>query len=133
MTPDLTNTNLLCITQDDVIRIIKRIIKIDGLDAAREAFRHMNEFFSGEKGWAETTEAVYQLIADIRKEEKQQSRKEKLEDQRAGASHFYVLNKAISEAKNIDKAEIDKMGVEVNSPGNNIARIINIGDSKDNE
>jgi hypothetical protein len=88
MTPDLTNTNLLCITQDDVIRIIKRIIKIDGLDAAREAFRHMNEFFSGVKGWAETTEAVYQLIADIRKEEKQQSRKEKLEDQRAGASHF---------------------------------------------
>ena len=128
MTPDLTNTNLLCITQDDVIRIIKRINQIDGLDAAREAFRHMNEFFSGEKGWAETTEAVYQLIADIRKEEKQQSRKEKLEDQRAGASHFYVLNKAISEAKNIDKAEIDKMGVEVNSPGNNIARIIKIGE-----
>jgi len=128
MTPDLTNTNLLCITQDDVIRIIKRINKIDGLDAAREAFRHMNDFFSGVKGWAETTEAVYQLIADIRKEEKQQSRKEKLEDQRAGASHFYVLNKAISEAKNIDKAEIDKMGVEVNSPGNNIARIIKIGE-----
>ena len=88
----------------------------------------MNDLFSGVKGWAETTEVVYQLFANCRKEEKQQSRKEKLEDQRAGASNFYVLNKAISEAKNIETTEIDKMDVEVKSPGNNIARIIKIGE-----
>jgi hypothetical protein len=38
-----------------------------------------------------------------------------------------------NEARSIDKMEIGEMGVEVNSPGNNIARIINIGDSKDDE
>ena len=38
-----------------------------------------------------------------------------------------------SEAKAVGKAEVEQMDVEVKSPGNNIARIINLGDSKDNE
>jgi hypothetical protein len=36
-----------------------------------------------------------------------------------------------SEAKTIGTAEIKQMDVEVNSPGNNIARIIKIGDNED--
>ena len=129
-TPNSTNT--LCITKDDVIRVIKRIIDVDGLEAARAAFKQMNEFFSGVNGWAETTDAVYSLFANKRKEEKQQSREERLEEQRIGAPNIVVLTKATSDAKSIGNAEIDKMEVDVKSPGNTIARTIKI-DKKDDE
>ena len=59
MTTQTTNNNTLNITQIDVMRIIMRIINVDGLEAARAAFKQMNDFFSGMKGWAETTDAVY--------------------------------------------------------------------------
>lgn len=129
-TPNSTNT--LCITQDDVIRVIMRIIDVDGLEAARAAFKQMNEFFSGVNGWAETTDAVYSLFANKRKEEKQQSREERLEEQRIGAPNIVVLTKATSDAKSIGNTEIDKMEVDVKSPGNTIARTIKI-DKKDDE
>ena len=77
MTTQTTNNNTLNITQTDVMMIITRIIKVDGLEAARAAFKQMNDFFSGMKGWAETTDAVYDLFAEKRKEEKQQQREEK--------------------------------------------------------
>ena len=124
MTTGTPITSTLNITQDDVVRIVRRIIDVDGLEEARAAFRQMNEFFSGMEGWTETTDAVYDLLAEHREAEQQRLRKEKLEEQRAGAPLFVVLSQSISDAKSIGPAEIDKMDVEVNSPGNNIARII---------
>ena len=121
--------NTLNITQTDVMLIITRIIKVDGLEAARVAFKQMNDFFSGMKGWAETTDAVYDLFAEKRKEEKQQQREEKLEELRTAAPTISVT----SEAKAVGKAEVEHMDVDVKSPGNNIARIINIGDNKDED
>lgn len=124
MTTGTPITSTLNITQDDVVRIVRRIIDVDGLEEARAAFKQMNEFFSGMEGWTETTDAVYDLLAEHREAEQQRLRKEKLEEQRAGAPLFVVLSQSISDAKSIGPAEIDKMDVEVNSPGNNIARII---------
>ena len=133
MTIDTPNsTNTLCITQDDVIRIIRRIVKVDGLEAARAAFKQMNEFFSGIKGWAEVTEEVYDFFAEKRKEEKQRAREEKLEELRIAAPNIVVMSKATSDAKTIGNAEIDKMEVDVKSPGNTIARTIKL-DRKDDE
>ena len=134
MTTDTTiASSPLNITKDDVMGVIKRIIVVDGLDAARAAFKQMNEYFSGMKGWPETTEAVYPLFAEKREEEKQKLREEKLEEQRAGAPNILVQTNATSasEAKTIGTAEIKQMDVEVKSPGNNIARIIKIGDNED--
>ena len=135
MTTQTTNNNTLNITQTDVMLIITRIIKVDGLEAARVAFKQMNDFFSGMKGWAETTDAVYDLFAEKRKEEKQQQREEKLEELRTAAPNIHLQNNStsMSDAKNIRKVEVGQMDVDVKSPGNNIARIINIGDSKDDE
>ena len=127
-----TSNNTLNITQLDVMGVIERIIDVDGLEAARAAFKQMNEYFSGMIGWAETTKAVYDLFATKRKEEKLQEREEKLEEQRAAASHFVVVSQANNDAKNIGTAEIDEMKVDVNSPGNNIARVINLGTDKNN-
>ena len=129
MTIQTTNINTLNITQIDVMRIIMRIINVDGLEAARAAFKQMNDFFSGMKGWAETTDAVYDLFAEKRKEEKQQQREEKLEELRTAAPTISVT----SEAKAVGKAEVEHMDVDVKSPGSNIARIINIGDNKDED
>ena len=129
MTPDNTIFSPLSITKDDVMEVIERIYNVDGLEAARAAFKQMNEFFSGKKGWAETTKAAYTFFAEKREEEKQKLREEKLEERRAGAPTISVT----SEAKAVGKAEVGQMDVEVNTPGNNIARIINIGDSKDDE
>jgi hypothetical protein len=135
MTTQTTNNNTLNITQTDVMLIITRIIKVDGLEAARVAFKQMNDFFSGMKGWAETTDAVYDLFAEKRKEEKQQQREEKLEELRTAAPNIHLQNNStsMSDAKNIRKVEVGQMDVEVKSPGNNIARIINIGDNNDED
>ena len=135
MTTQTTNINTLNITQIDVMRIIMRIINVDGLEAARAAFKQMNDFFSGMKGWAETTDAVYDLFAEKRKEEKQQQREEKLEELRTAAPNIHLQNNStsMSDAKNIRKVEVGQMDVEVKSPGNNIARIINIGDNNDED
>ena len=121
-------TGLLNITQNDVMEVIRRIIVVDGLDAARAAFKQMNEYFSGLRGWAQTTEAVYALIADKRKEEKQQQIQEQLEVQRAAAPNLVVMSHSTSDARNIGKTEMD---IDVNSPGNNIAKIIKIGEKHD--
>ena len=117
-------TGLLNITQNDVMEVIRRIIVVDGLDAARAAFKQMNEYFSGLRGWAQTTEAVYALIADKRKEEKQQQ----IQVQRAAAPNLVVMSHSTSDARNIGKTEMD---IDVNSPGNNIAKMIKIGDKHD--
>ena len=122
-------TGLLNITQNDVMEVIRRIIVVDGLDAARAAFKQMNEFFSGLRGWAQTTEAVYALIADKRKEEKQQQIQEQLEVQRAAAPNLVVMSHSTSDARNIGKTEMD---IDVNSPGNNIAKMINLGENHEN-
>ena len=128
MTSENTPTSLLNITQNDVMEVIRRIIVVDGLDAARAAFKQMNEYFSGLRGWADTTESVYALIADKRKEEKLQQIQEQLEVQRAAAPNLVVMSHSTSDARNIGKTEMD---IDVNSPGNNIAKIIKIGEKHD--
>ena len=133
MTTKPPMTNSLNITKDDVMKVIKRIIKVDGLEAARSAFQNMNDYFSSIQGWAETTDELYDLFAEKRKEEKQQQREEKLEEQRAAASKFVVVSKATSDAKTIGTAEIDKMDVDVKSPGNTIAKTIKFGKNNDDE
>ena len=129
MTSEATPPSLLNITSDDVMGVVRRIIDVDGLEAARVAFKQMNEFFSGMRGWAETTEAVYALIADKRKEEKQQQIQENLEAQRAAAPNLVVMNQATNDVRNIGKTEMD---IDVNSPGNNIAKMIKIGENHEN-
>ena len=132
MTPDKTiSTSTLMITQERVIAIICRYIDTKGLAYAQGRFDEMNADFSAERGWAETAEKIYELFANKRKEEIQRIREEKLEELRTAAPRIVMANK--NEARSIDKMEIGEMGVEVNSPGNNIARIINIEDSKDDE
>lgn len=131
MTTGTTITSTLNITQNDVMGIVKRIIDVDGLEAARAAFKQMNEYFSGLKGWAETTDVVYALFAAQRETEQQKLRKEKLEERRAGAPLIVASSQSTSDAKNIGSAKIDKMDVDVNSPGNNIARIIQLGKDDD--
>ena len=83
----------LKITQEDVVKVVMRIIDVKGLDAANAAFGQLNDCFSTKKGWAETADEVYDLLADKRKEEKLELREEKLETQRAGAANIVMMNK----------------------------------------
>ena len=94
-----------------------------------EKLEQLNELFSTEPGWNEASAEVMQYLTEKRKEEQLKQREEKLEELRAGAPTISVT----SEAKAVGKAEVEQMDVDVKSPGNNIARIINIGDSKDDE
>ena len=122
MTTGTPITSTLNITQDDVVRIVRRIIDVDGLEEARAAFKQMNEFFSGMEGWTETTDAVYDLLAEHREAEQQRLRKEKLEEQRAGAPLFVVSEKTMTSNMNED----DGFCIKVYSPGNFIAKEITI-------
>ena len=93
------------------------------LDKYPRQFRHMEP--AGEQI----------TLAEKRKEEKQQQREEKLEELRTAAPNIHLQNNStsMSDAKNIRKVEVGQMDVEVKSPGNNIARIINIGDNNDED
>ena len=134
MTPDKTfPTSTLMITQERVIAIICRYIDTKGLAFAQGRFDEMNADFSAEVGWAETAEKIYKLFATKRKEEIQRLREERLEELRESAPKFVMANTNNIEAKAVGKTEVGQMDVDVKSPGNNIARIINIGDSKDDE
>ena len=125
----------LKINQERLVEGIRFAIKTDGVEKARLLFDMLNTYYSTEPGWAEAALEIRTLFAEIREEELRKQREEKLEELRTAAPNIHLQNNSAStsDAKNIGKAEIDKMGVEVNSPGNNIARIINIGDSKDDE
>ena len=134
MTTDKTiSTSTLMITQERVIAIICRLMDTKGLAFAQEKFDEMNVLFSAERGWAATAEEIYRLFAEKRKEEHQRQREEKLEELRESAPKFVMANTNNIEAKAVGKAEVEQMDVEVKSPGNNIARIINLGDSKDDK
>ena len=134
MTPDKTfPTSTLMITQERVIAIICRYIDTKGLAYAQGRFDEMNADFSAEVGWAETAEKISKLFATKRKEEIQRLREERLEELRESAPKFVMANTNNIEAKAVGKTEVGQMDVDVKSPGNNIARIINIGDSKDDE
>ncbi len=82
----------LNITTADVLGVLNRIIDVDGLDAARVAFKQMNEFFSGMWGWAETTNEVYALFAAVRRREHKEQFEKELAKERAGAASFVWLN-----------------------------------------
>lgn len=99
----------LKITQEDVVRVIMRIIDINGLDAAKTAFGQMNDYFSTKKGWAETADEVYDLLADKRKEEKLELREEKMETQRAGAANIVVMNQNKNESISTGIGKVDQL------------------------
>ena len=119
----------LKITNVSVLRIIESYYELKGLKVAMEKLEQLNELFSTEPGWNEASAEIMQYLTEKRKEEQQKQREEKLEELRTAAPTISVT----SEAKAVGKAEVEQMDVDVKSPGNNIARIINIGDSKDDE
>jgi hypothetical protein len=131
MTTETPNPSTLKITHNDVVNIITCIIEVDGLEEAKSVYKQLNAVFSTLPGWKETATDIYKLFADKRKEEFQRQREEKLEELRESAPKFVMANTNNIEAKAVGKAEIDKMNVDVNSPGNNIAKVIQLG--KDDE
>ena len=119
----------LKITNVSVLRIIESYYELKGLKVAMEKLEQLNELFSTEPGWNEASAEIMQYLTEKRKEEQQKQREEKLEELRTAAPNIHLQNNA----KNIEKAEVEQMDVEVKSPGNNIARLINLGDSKNDE
>jgi hypothetical protein len=119
----------LKITQERLVEGIRFAIKTDGIEKARLLFDMLNTYYSTETGWAEAALEIRTLFAEIREEELRKQREEKLEELRTAAPNIHLQNNA----KNIEKAEVEQMDVEVKSPGNNIARLINLGDSKNDE
>ena len=131
--PSKPRRGKLKITQENVLRRIANYYELKGLDVAIAKFELMNDLFSAEPGWNEAVEEVTKYLIQKRKEDNQRQREEKLEEQRAAASRFVVVSKATSDAKNIGTAKIDKMDVDVKSPGNTIAKIIKLGKNNDDE
>lgn len=105
----------LNITQEHVVRIIMRIINVDGLSAAKEAFRQMNYYFSGLEGWAETTDAVYDLFAKVRRQEHLEEHAEKLEQQQAGAPNILMFNQNRSKSESAGIGKVDQLNGLVDS------------------
>ena len=94
----------LNITTADVLGVLNRIIEVEGLEAARVAFKQMNEFFSGMWGWVETTNAVYALFAAVRRKEHKEQFEEQLAKERAGAASFVWLNQNKNQNQNLSES-----------------------------
>jgi hypothetical protein len=125
----------LKITQERLVEGIRFAIKTDGIEKARLLFDMLNTYYSTETGWAEAALEIRTLFAEIREEELRKQREEKLEELRTAAPTIHLQNNSsnTNNANNIGKAEVGQMDVEVTSLGNNIAKIINIGDSNDED
>lgn len=129
MTTDNTKRGKLKITQERVVKNILFAIKTDGSEKGKLLFDMMNSYFSTEPGWPETAMEVRTLFAEMREKEEREilaekEAKWKLEEMKVSNPSTLIYN--TNDAKNIGKAEIDKMSVDVNSPGNNIARTIKL-------
>ena len=136
MTTDNTKRGKLKITQERVVKNILFAIKTDGPEKGKLLFDMMNSYFSTEPGWPETAMEVRTLFAEMREKEEREilaekEAKWKLEEMKVSNPSTLIYNTNTNDAKNIGKAEIDKMSVDVNSPGNNIARTIKLGKKYD--
>lgn len=100
----------LKITQDRVVTIIMRTFDTKGLKEAQHTFDFLNSVLSTEKGWAETADEIYDLFAEIRKEQILAEREAKLEEQRAGAPSLVLVNK--NEASGIKQIDQLNAGIE---------------------
>ena len=102
----------LNITTADVLGVLNRIIEVEGLEAARVAFKQMNEFFSGMWGWVETTNAVYALFAAVRRKEHKEQFEEQLAKERAGAASFVWLNQNQNHNQNQNQNLSESVGIK---------------------
>jgi hypothetical protein len=82
----------LKITQQRVVDIIVRIINTEGLEAAQEQFKLLNNLFSTERGWSETAAEIYAIFAEEQKRLRIEQLEAELAKQRAGAASFIMMN-----------------------------------------
>ena len=82
----------LKITQDRVVTIMMRIINTDGLETARTMFKLMNDIFSTERGWAETADEVYAVLAEAQRRQHSEQLAEDLARLRASAPSILMVN-----------------------------------------
>ena len=103
----------LNITTADVLGVLNRIIEVEGLEAARVAFKQMNEFFSGMWGWVETTNAVYALFAAVRRKEHKEQFEEQLAAELDKVQSVNTRIQKLSWQEELALANIDCMKEEV--------------------
>ena len=108
------------VSPTEIVERVRASLNAKGLQKTQEYFEGMEHLLSGLSWWSEVKSEADKLFADERK------RLEALELARAEAAAAKVYQFMPSATTGID------MGVDVKSPGNNIARTINI-DKKDEE
>ena len=69
-----------------------RVVRDEGLEAARTRFKLMNDLFSTERGWAETATEVYDLFAEEKKRLRAEAMAQDLALRRAGAPSIVMVN-----------------------------------------
>ena len=75
----------LSISQERVVVVLMRVIDTEGIEAAQEKFRVLNELFCTEEGWAACASAVYDLFAEQQKRLHREQLAQELERARAAA------------------------------------------------
>ena len=110
----------LKITQEGVVEVVRSIIEIEGLEAARAFFEHMNKYFSTERGWAETAMEVRDLFAEVsRMERKRQVELELARIRAAAPNIFQLLPAAQSGVIQLDNHSVNMSGDNSNYTENN--------------
>ena len=110
----------IAISPAAIVERVRACMDANGLEKTQVYFEGMEHLLSGLPWWSEVKSAAESLFADERK------RLEELELARARASAMQIYQFMPGATTGID------MGVDVNTPGNNIARTINI-DKKDED
>ena len=84
--------NKLKITHEGVVEIIRCAIETDGVEKAAAFFDLMNKYCSIADGWSEAAKEIRGIIADAKKQLRQEKLAEELALRKAGAPNIILMN-----------------------------------------
>ena len=84
--------NKLKITHDGVVDIIRYAIETDGVNKAEAFYDQMNKYCSIADGWSDAAKEIRGIIADAKKQLRQEQLAEELALRKAGAPNIILMN-----------------------------------------
>ena len=96
MTPNVPTSkqkrNKLKITHEGVVDSINYAIETDGVDNAEAFFGQMNKYCSIVDGWPDVAREIRGIIAEAKKQKRQEELAEALALKKAGAPNIFMMN-----------------------------------------
>lgn len=122
--PSASPRNELNITKEGVISIIRQVIELDGLEAAKAEYKRMCVLYATFPGWSEAAAELVSLLKEVRRQQEAEQARQQ------GQPPVYIRNEVGWDARSYTIPHVDKLmdhaDISVLSPGNVIAKEVKI-------